>query len=366
MVEIGRATSDEDRRAVFRFWYSVYVEEMGRFKRTADHVNRELRDPEDASSWIFFARDGAEVVGACRFSWGGDGFSDRQIRQYGLRPFLEEMDPSRLMVGERTMVAPSYRGGPLWQELGASTAGAVSESGADLIFGVAEPHLIARYADRGQRPYAPRNFFSEESGYVIPNVSLGKELAEHGVRREWRSGTAFRSLPPRVQDLLSGTGTVRSASLTSDDEYWTELSASLAALPTGATSLFHGLDDDALRRCSARSAMIDCAVDDQIIKRDGTARNMYLVLRGELEARDLDRRIRSLCPGDVFGESGFLLDRVRTADVFVVADETRILSLSERSLRSFITAQPEAGVRVLTNLNRILSIRLAESGQLTG
>jgi len=112
--------------------------------------------------------------------------------------------------------------------------------------------------------------------------------------------------------------------------------------------------------------MIDCAVDDHVIKREGTARNMYVVLSGELEARDRERCVRSLGPGDVFGESGFLLDRVRTADVFVTAKDTRILSLSERSLRSLIRERPEAGVCVLTNLARMLLMRLGDNGQLTG
>jgi CRP-like cAMP-binding protein len=87
---------------------------------------------------------------------------------------------------------------------------------------------------------------------------------------------------------------------------------------------------------------------------------------GELEARDRDRCIRSLGPGEIFGESGFLLNHLRTADVFVTAANTRLLSLSDRSLRSFITEHSNAGIDVLTNLARILSIRLGESGQLTG
>lgn len=351
---------------MFRFWYSVYVEEMGRFKATADHVKRELRGAEDATSWIFCAVDDAAVVGACRFSWGGDGFSDQQIRQYSLQPFLEAMPASALIVGERMMVASAHRGGSVRNELGIAAAAAVYQSEVQIAFGAGEPHLIVNYAERGQRPYARRNFFSEESGYLIPNFSLPKELAEHGVRREWQSGTAFRRLPPSIRELLSGTGTVRSACLSSEDEYWGELRSALDALPTRTAPLFQGLNDDALRAYTARSAMIGCEVGDQIIKRDGTARNMYLVLSGGLEARDGDRRIRLLGPGEVFGESGFVLGGSRTADVFVTAPRTRVLTLSDRAVTSFMTEHPEGAISVLTNLARILSIRLGESGQLTG
>ena len=81
MIELGVATTVAEREAVFRFWYSVYVAEMGRYRDQADHENRLLRGPEDDRSRIFYAIDDDEVVAACRFSWGGDGFSDRQIEQ---------------------------------------------------------------------------------------------------------------------------------------------------------------------------------------------------------------------------------------------------------------------------------------------
>jgi hypothetical protein len=48
VIEMGMARTLEEREAVFRFWYSVYVEEMGRYQAAADHVNRLLFGPEDA------------------------------------------------------------------------------------------------------------------------------------------------------------------------------------------------------------------------------------------------------------------------------------------------------------------------------
>jgi hypothetical protein len=48
-VELFRAQSEQDREELFRFRYGVYVEEMGRYRRTADHRARRLLEPEDAS-----------------------------------------------------------------------------------------------------------------------------------------------------------------------------------------------------------------------------------------------------------------------------------------------------------------------------
>ncbi len=41
------ADSEEEKLAVSRFRYDVYVEEMGRYEAAADHENRTLMEPED-------------------------------------------------------------------------------------------------------------------------------------------------------------------------------------------------------------------------------------------------------------------------------------------------------------------------------
>src|SRR5437016_839227 len=117
MIEIRIAGTPEEKEAAYRFRYSVYVEEMGRYQSTADHDNKRLSDPEDEHSWIIYAHDGTNVVGSLRITWGRHGFSPRQIEQYGLRPFVDELPAEVLAVGERTMISPTWRGGDLFTEM---------------------------------------------------------------------------------------------------------------------------------------------------------------------------------------------------------------------------------------------------------
>ena len=81
-VELFRALSERDREELFRFRYSVYVEELGRYGRIADHRGRRLVEPEDAHSVLSGARQDGQVVGTARLTFGADGFSARQIDQY--------------------------------------------------------------------------------------------------------------------------------------------------------------------------------------------------------------------------------------------------------------------------------------------
>src|SRR6478752_4344218 len=110
MIEARRATTDDEREAIYRFRYSVYVNEMGRYTASADHARRRLVDPEDQRSWNFYASENGEIVASNRVTWGGAGSSARQIAQYGLTPFLEELPADLLCVGERTMVGAAHRG----------------------------------------------------------------------------------------------------------------------------------------------------------------------------------------------------------------------------------------------------------------
>ena len=68
--ELFRAESEADREELFRFRYAVYVEEMGRYRRAADHAGHRLVDPEDAHSVLYGARQDGVVVGAARTTFG--------------------------------------------------------------------------------------------------------------------------------------------------------------------------------------------------------------------------------------------------------------------------------------------------------
>lgn len=117
------AETEDEKGAVYRFRYDVYVEELGRYGAAADHENRRLVEPEDATARIFYAAQDGEVVATSRLSWGGDApFSERPIEHYQLAPFLEELAPETIAVGERGMVKPALRGSALFLERGQFSA----------------------------------------------------------------------------------------------------------------------------------------------------------------------------------------------------------------------------------------------------
>jgi hypothetical protein len=83
-TEFVRARTAEEIAAVQRLRHAVYVAEMGRYDTVDGGAEGRFAEPEDQRSWLFYARDGDEVVAATRMTWGGDGFSERQVVQYQL------------------------------------------------------------------------------------------------------------------------------------------------------------------------------------------------------------------------------------------------------------------------------------------
>ena len=222
-LEVRVATTDDEREAVYRFRYDVYVEELGRYRAAADHERRRLADPEDARSWLVYATDGGEVIASFRITWGGDGFSSRQVEQYQLAPFLAELPPEVMAVGERTMIAPRWRGTDLFAALGEVSEPHSAAHGVRVVFGACEPHLISFYACH-QRPYGTRNINSPDAGLLIPLVSFPQEpeaLLDFG--------TGGR-LPTSVRGVLDSAGTVQSPLLLSDEEYERRVRGAIGAL----------------------------------------------------------------------------------------------------------------------------------------
>jgi hypothetical protein len=346
-LEVHTASTAEELEAIQHFRYSIYVEEMGRYRGTADHDHRLLVDPEDAISDHVYATNGQEIVGSFRLTWGGNGFSSRQIEQYQLDPFLAEIPAERLAVGERTMIAPAWRGEDVFLLLCEGGNAFNERHDIRVVFGACEPHLISLYG-AWQRPYGRRNINNAESGYLIPLVCFNdapEDLAEFGVDGR---------LPRCVADVLEGTGTITSAFYLGDEAY-TELA--LRAVARVEPSVFDGLTPGEIARCIERSTIVEFHESDLVVKAGGSAHNMFVVLEGAFEISRDGTVVGRVQPGDILGEIAHLLDQPRGADARAVTDG-RVLALSEGVLRKLTDREPAIAAKFHRNIAKQLGTRL--------
>jgi Cyclic nucleotide-binding domain len=360
-VEVFRAQSEQDREELFRFRYDVYVEEMGRYRGVADHQGRRLVEPEDAHGMLYGAREDGQVVGTSRLSFGAEGFSPRQIDQYGLGPFLSEV-PARLMaVGERLMVAPQLRGSTVASKLRDLGGEDIEAGDVRLVFGNCEPHLLSMNLSAGGRTYAERNINSEEAGYLIPLLFLAGDTNGLAAAIGSLDGDGRPCLPRSIEAALARTDAVHSASLMAPGEYWAHIEAALERLDQEELHAFAGLDASETKECISRSNIIECAAGDRVLKDGGSSQNLFLVLGGTLEVRHDGRLVNVLGPGDVFGEMAFLLDLPRQSDVYAATPGVRILSLSDGTLHKLMAEEPTLAAKLLLNISRMLCGRLIKA-----
>jgi len=109
--DIRKADTAEELRAVYRFRYAIYVEEMNRFQKHADPVERTIIDPLDATSDNVAAWDGDQVVACIRLTWSARTrcpymayYEDLyQMHRFGDR------HPGQTSIVTRLMIAADHR-----------------------------------------------------------------------------------------------------------------------------------------------------------------------------------------------------------------------------------------------------------------
>ena len=363
-IQIVLAETEDEKQAVYRFRYSIYVEEMGKYKSIADHVRRLFYEPCDAHSRIFYATENNEVVATARSTWGGDApLPQRMIEQYQLAPFLAELPESAISVGERGMVVPRLRGTDLFLQLIGASLRFANEHRIQVCFGDCEPHLLNLYLGLGYRTYSKRNVNSAEAGYLIP-ILVGPEDVAY-LRRinspllEYvRDFGGDARIPACVERIISAGSAVISRRLVAPAEYWSEVHGALSELEANRISALDGFTEEEAARCLEKSTIIACAAGDRLLKQGGVARNLFVVLDGTVEVRDGETPLAVFGPGDVFGEMAFLLERPRSKDVYAATDGVRVLSLSEHTLRQMIKSDPAIAAHLLLNIAKMLCLRL--------
>jgi CRP-like cAMP-binding protein len=126
--------------------------------------------------------------------------------------------------------------------------------------------------------------------------------------------------------------------------------------------LFGGLGDDIIEQLASSLAMITLDTGDAVFREGDQAREMYVVLSGEIEVikrsrRGCHSRVALLGPGDWFGEMSMLDVQPRSATVRAVAP-SRLLVMTAMDLDALYRRDIKSYSLVVLNIARELSRRL--------
>ena len=169
-IVIRETETSEDRERLFRFRYAIYVEEMARTQKYADHLLRRIEEPFDRTAANFIALAGETIVGCIRWNGGRDTDFAEYVDFYAMQS-VGKYFPERSSITTKFMVAPQYRRSALAVELGVRCYTHARHCGTICDFMDCNPHLEREFFRFGYRPHCDR-IAHPEYGDVQPMLLL--------------------------------------------------------------------------------------------------------------------------------------------------------------------------------------------------
>ncbi len=128
--------------------------------------------------------------------------------------------------------------------------------------------------------------------------------------------------------------------------------------------LFRSLDSRSIMQIVSNSVIMYNDPSDLLFNQGDVEQNIYIILEGDFEVLVNDTVIAKLSRGNHFGEMSWFSQEPRSATVRCCSN-SKLLKVSALFLEGFILRSPEAGVQILRELARELSIRLRATNELS-
>lgn len=142
-------TAEDALDALYFFRYRIYVEEMARRQKYADHATRRIRDPLDDRGHNIVAWDMAgQITGCIRVNLARDGALDYYTNLLGLKAVGAE-HPAATSVCTRLMISPEHRGSTLATRLSCAAFDFGLDHGVVWNFLDCNDHLVDFFARMG-------------------------------------------------------------------------------------------------------------------------------------------------------------------------------------------------------------------------
>ncbi len=379
---VHRAETQEEREAVYRFRYRVYVEEFGRELGSPDHERKWVTDSDDDApcTTILYTGSVEEITGTVRLRhWRAGEVPHHDVEELSMDriPEIEERNTGEI---GRLMVRRSMRGRVIIASLlRASYEIFAGEQETDLVFCYCSPGLVCYYQQLAMRPFGGR-LVAAPDGMMVPLVAV---LSDYAYYRQARSllaplvkryfgdqpaGEGVEDQPPAGKRLHSG----KRAPLDLEpyrhlfapgatgiefepERVWNQASDALL-------SALASIPEDSIRPLVSGGLTLDVPAGTLITRKGFGERELYVVLDGRVEAVDGGRSLRSMGKGELFGEIAFLQPQGRrTATVRAQAD-ARVLILRGRSVKKLMRRDPALGASLQERLAALMAERMGHSG----
>lgn len=362
MLKVISATTPEEKQRIYRFRYQVYVEEMRKQPKSANHRDKLLTDELDETATLLYIAQGDEIIATLQRSFlDSSSLPTRLYQHLGIAQFAAAFPKSALSVSTRLMVAPSYRN--------STTAGAIilaayqdaRDRGVQFDFLHAAAWLIPFYTNLGYRRYTD-HFLDPDVGLQVPQV-LVLEDVEHlrnvrspfyrKTRRYSNSFIAadwFQQIFPQPQslDLAQVATGIEQVEPNSGQNIFRSM------------PVFQGLSDVDLQQLLQSSAVHKVKSGETIMRIGDVTNAMFLILSGVVEVRHL--LPQSTCSStqisdcQTFGEANLFHQTLSSEQAVALTDST-LLILPKPAIAKLMKTMPEAMCRILFSASQSICAR---------
>jgi CRP-like cAMP-binding protein len=364
-VPIHLATTSQERAAIFRLRYDVYVEEQRRHNLPVpEGTPREVHTPEDdlPDSALYYVGTPERLEATVRLRTFGPGAVPPDLAaQFSFDRFPDMHTLTVLHVGF-LIAPPTFRGSTsVVALLCGSIERTILEQGAEVLLADCAPGHLRTYYRLGMRAYGGRTF-STTIGLCVPVVAFGRDL-EH-LRR---AGSPLYSVLRRLddegklptRDITALQGPLETPGVELDPVRIAHIVDAALALHDGG--FLTRLPPATRARLLRSAAVLEVDSDVEILRQGYMNRDLFVLLEGTLSVHIDGVQRRTLGPSSVLGEVAFFAPSVgRSASVRSVG-RCRLLHLRPSALKQLAHRRPAEGLRVYTELARVLAERLSSA-----
>lgn len=126
--------------------------------------------------------------------------------------------------------------------------------------------------------------------------------------------------------------------------------------------LFEGVDPQSLSTLGTRFERIRLEAETCLFERGQAAKDLYVLVDGQLDLLEGDKVRASIRPVSPLGELGALTSGLMRNTTARAVSACELWKISRGDLLSFIDVEPEAGARMLHNLLGIISDKVTRDG----
>ena len=300
IYKVNFATTKEEKEAIYRSRYKIYVEERNRHNhKYADHQKRWIKDPDDELKTTILAyiqREGNVIASIRIRNWKSNSIPSSVASHYGISSFTK-ITSLKLCDISYLAVVNEYRGSLAMLAIAtAAGSAAIRQFNADAVLVSCSPGLVKHYSRFGFRNIGDKGIHTDV--FLLPMYFIINDI------QYARQNNAF--IYPTLRGLIKGKELNPLVSdqyfkrkkqilFYSDEVYW-----EIKRLSSISKELkwLKNMPDEELEYFSKRTFIISAQKGIQLTTRGVQEREAFFVLDGKLSSKN-DQYTYS--KGDIIG-----------------------------------------------------------------